>query len=152
MRLVDLADRMLWSTSRTAHHLDRMQRRDLVRREKHPTNSRATVVALTEHGQDVIEKAAPHHLDSVRHHFIDRLTPHEIDVFGDATEAVLNHLRQDTDPPGDRRPEREVVPGAPSGRCSRPTARVLWRRCSRRTRCSTARSPPTPDATTSRIC
>jgi DNA-binding MarR family transcriptional regulator len=113
VRLVDLADRMLWSTSRTAHHLDRMQRRDLVRREKHPTNSRATVVALTEHGQDVIEKAAPHHVDSVRRHFIDRLTAHEIDVFGDATETVLNHLRPGADPPGDRRHEREGSSGAP---------------------------------------
>jgi DNA-binding MarR family transcriptional regulator len=93
VRLVDLAGRMLWSTSRLAHHLDRMQRRDLARREKHPTNSRATVVALTEHGRRVIDEAAPHHLESVRRHFIDQLTADQIDVLGDATETVLQHLR-----------------------------------------------------------
>ncbi len=113
VRLVDLAGRMLWSTSRTAHHLDRMQRRDLVRREKHPTNSRATVVALTEQGREVIKKAAPRHVDSVRRHFIDRLTADQLDVLGEATETVLHHLRGGTDRPGDARPDREEPPHPP---------------------------------------
>jgi DNA-binding MarR family transcriptional regulator len=93
MRLVDLAERMLWSSSRLAHHVDRMQRRGLVRREKHPTHSRATVVALTEHGRRVIDEAAPRHVESVRRHFIDQLTAEEIDVVGDVAETVLDHLR-----------------------------------------------------------
>jgi DNA-binding MarR family transcriptional regulator len=98
MRLIDLAGRMLWSTSRLAHHLDRMQRRGLVRREEHPINSRARVAALTERGRLVIDEAAPHHVDSVRRHFIDLLTDQQIDALGDVTQTVLDRLRGVADP------------------------------------------------------
>ena len=92
MRLVDLAQLMLWSKSRLSHHLDRMAARGLVRRERHPSNSRATLITLTDLGRSTIEQAAPHHVESVRRHFIDLLTKEQIDTLGDITETVLAHL------------------------------------------------------------
>lgn len=91
-RLIDLAQRILWSKSRLSHHLDRMASRGLIRREKSPTNSRATVVVLTADGLAAIEEAAPEHVASVRRHFIDLLTEHQIEALGDATETVIDHL------------------------------------------------------------
>ncbi|WP_232376085.1 MarR family winged helix-turn-helix transcriptional regulator [Amycolatopsis aidingensis] len=92
LRLFELAERMLWSKSRLAHHLDRMAARGLVRRQEHATKSRGTVITLTEHGLSTIERAAPAHVDSVRRHFIDLLTEDQIDALGEATHTVIAHL------------------------------------------------------------
>lgn len=92
-RLVELADRMLWSKSRVGHQLDRMAARGLVRRDPHPENSRAVVITLTDEGWRTLHNAAPRHLESVRRHFVDLLTEDQIDVFGDATATVIEHLQ-----------------------------------------------------------
>lgn len=94
VRLVELAQLMLWSKSRLAHQLDRMTRRGLVRRDADPANARAAVVVLTGHGRDVIERAAPAHVESVRRHFLDLLTDAQIDAIAQATETVVAHLRE----------------------------------------------------------
>jgi DNA-binding MarR family transcriptional regulator len=95
LRLIDLAQTLLWSKSRLAHHLDRMAARGLIRRQSHPTNSRAAVITLTDQGRDTIERAAPDHVASVRRHFVDLLTEDQLDALGEASEAVIAHL---TDP------------------------------------------------------
>jgi DNA-binding MarR family transcriptional regulator len=92
MRLVDLAQQMLWSKSRLGHHLDRMAARGLVQRRRHPDNSRAAIIALTDLGRSTIERAAPHHVESVRRHLIDLLTEEQLDTLGDIAETVLDHL------------------------------------------------------------
>ncbi|MGH3438954.1 MAG: hypothetical protein ACRDRN_21120 [Sciscionella sp.] len=38
--------------------------------------------------------AGPGHLEAVRRHFIDRLTPEQLDVIADAAEAVLDGFDQ----------------------------------------------------------
>lgn len=92
MRLVELAQRMLWSKSRLAHQIDRMATRGLVRRRSHPSNSRAAVIALTSRGRSTIQRAAPHHVESVRRHFTDLLTDEQLDALGAITETVIDHL------------------------------------------------------------
>ncbi|WUH98692.1 MarR family winged helix-turn-helix transcriptional regulator [Spirillospora sp. NBC_00431] len=106
VRLYELAELTNWSTSRLAHHLDRMGRRDLVCKEEHPDNRRAAVVALTPTGLRTIEEAAPHHVESVRRHFIDLLTEEQIDALADATGTVVEHLRGLEDRPRRRSPQR----------------------------------------------
>ncbi len=93
VRLMELAERMLWSRSRVTHHLDRMAQRGLVRREAHPDNSRAIDAILTAKGRRAIERAAPRHVASVRRHFIDLLTESERAVLADVSERVIEHLR-----------------------------------------------------------
>jgi DNA-binding MarR family transcriptional regulator len=92
IRLTDLAARMLWSKSRLSHQLTRMQQRGLVDREEHPSDGRGTVVVLTAHGWDAIRAAAPDHVDSVRRHLIDLLSPGQVAALGDIAETVVNHL------------------------------------------------------------
>src|SRR5262249_41653559 len=70
-RLSELATRMLWSQSRLSHHISRMEGRGLVTREECKTDARGSVVVLTKQGQRALEKAAPHHVESVRKHIID---------------------------------------------------------------------------------
>lgn len=93
IRLMELADRMLWSRSRLTHHLDRMEQRGLVRRDHHPDNRRAIDAVLTTKGRRAIETAAPRHVASVRRHFIDLLSAPELEALADVSERVIEHLR-----------------------------------------------------------
>ena len=91
-RLSELAARMLWSQSRLSHHISRMEQRGLVTREECQTDARGSVVVLTKQGQRTLEKAAPHHVESVRKHIIDLLSPKQIEALGDIAETVVAHL------------------------------------------------------------
>lgn len=93
MRLIDLGAGMSWSTSRIAHHASRMEKRGLISRDAHPTNSRAVVIALTPAGLDLLREAAPGHVASVREHFIDLLTDQQVDALNSIAETVVEHLR-----------------------------------------------------------
>ncbi|MDP9069285.1 MAG: MarR family transcriptional regulator [Actinomycetota bacterium] len=94
MRLKDLAASMLWSSSRLSHHVARMQERGLVVREECASDGRGAVVALTPEGWRTIRAAAPAHVESVRRHLIDLLSPQEIDTLGRIAERVVKHLSE----------------------------------------------------------
>lgn len=94
LRLFELADRILWSTSRLAHQVHRMSQRGLVRREADPENQRAAVICLTTEGYATLEAAAPAHVDSVRRNFVDLLTKEQLEHLADATETIIDHLRR----------------------------------------------------------
>jgi DNA-binding MarR family transcriptional regulator len=72
------ADKMGWSRSRLSRHATRMEARDLLRRAPDPTDGRGCFLVLTEQGLDALTSAAPAHVESVRRHFIDRLTPDDL--------------------------------------------------------------------------
>ncbi|MFC5187943.1 MarR family winged helix-turn-helix transcriptional regulator [Actinomadura harenae] len=71
--LGEQADKMGWSRSRLSRHATRMEARGLLRREPDPSDGRGCLLVLTAQGLDALEHAAPAHVASVRHHFIDRL-------------------------------------------------------------------------------
>jgi DNA-binding MarR family transcriptional regulator len=93
MRLTDLATHMSWTKSRLSHHISRMQDRGLVTREECAEDGRGSMLVLTPLGRETIVAAAPHHVASVREHFIDVLTPEEIDVLAAFTQRVITRLR-----------------------------------------------------------
>ncbi|MET8282525.1 MarR family transcriptional regulator [Micromonospora sp. NPDC005174] len=105
LRLSELADRMLWSRSRLSHHLTRMQQRGLVAREECPDDARGAIVVLTRAGRNAIEAAAPGHVAAVRQHFLDLLTPAEVEALGAFTHRVVDHLAQSRAPRPRRGPE-----------------------------------------------
>jgi len=92
-RARDLAARLLWSTSRLAHQVGRMEQRNLVSRSGTDTDARGAVVALTRHGRDVLDAAAPPHVDSVRRNLIDLLTPAEVKALDRIAGKVVDHLQ-----------------------------------------------------------
>ncbi|WP_405427402.1 MarR family winged helix-turn-helix transcriptional regulator [Micromonospora sp. NBC_00617] len=98
LRLSELADRMLWSRSRLSHHLTRMQQRGLVTRQECPDDARGAIVVLTPAGRNAIEAAAPGHVTAVRQHFLDLLTPAEVEALGAFTHRVVDHLAQSRAP------------------------------------------------------
>ncbi|MER7743482.1 MarR family transcriptional regulator [Streptomyces sp. NPDC096538] len=88
--LREQAAKMGWSRSRLSRHATRMEARDLIRRAPDPTDGRGCLLVLTEAGWDTLREAAPTHLDSVRRHVIDRLTPEELATLGRIAEKIAD--------------------------------------------------------------
>jgi DNA-binding MarR family transcriptional regulator len=96
-RATELAARLLWSTSRLAHHVGRMERRGLVSRSNCADDGRGAMVSLTGAGWAALQAAAPPHVESVRRHFIDLLTTAEVQTLADISAKVIaqiDHLSQ----------------------------------------------------------
>ena len=75
-RLRTLADRLMWTRSRLAHQLRRMETRGLVARPPAPGPAGPRIV-LTDTGWDVVRAAAPLHVRSVRRRLLDALDPEQ---------------------------------------------------------------------------
>ena len=92
VRVSDLARGLHWERSRVSHHITRMERRGLVRREECRDDGRGAWVVLTEEGRAAIEHAAPAHVATVRRLVFDALTPQEAEVMARVIEKVLSRL------------------------------------------------------------
>ena len=98
MRLFELAHDLGWERSRVSHQITRMARRDLVTKDKDcPSDRRGAFVVVSPLGRKAIEAAAPGHVEAVRRLFIDRLTPHQLDVIGKAAATILAALDEEPD-------------------------------------------------------
>ena len=93
LRMTDLADATSQSRSRLSHQISRMEQRGLVRRDDCEGDKRGTFAVLTAGGAEAIERAAPSHVENVRRHFVDRLTPHQLEEVRAAFQPVVAHLR-----------------------------------------------------------
>jgi DNA-binding MarR family transcriptional regulator len=91
-RARDLAAQLLWSTSRLAHHVGRMEQRGLVARQPCADDARGAVIGLTEQGRATLRAAAPPHVASVRRHMIDLLTDQEVAALDTIAGKVIAHL------------------------------------------------------------
>ena len=94
LRMTDLADATAQSRSRLSHQITRMEASGLVRRESCQGDKRGLYAVLTSEGMATIERVAPHHVESVRHHFINLLTADQLAAIRDGYAVVIDHLRQ----------------------------------------------------------
>ncbi len=95
LRLFELGEVLGWEKSRLSHHIARMADRGLVKKEKCDSDRRGAFVVITDEGRREIEAAAPGHVDAVRHLFVDRLTPDQLDAITTAAETILAGIDQD---------------------------------------------------------
>ncbi|MFZ5869661.1 MAG: MarR family winged helix-turn-helix transcriptional regulator [Actinomycetota bacterium] len=93
LRMSELADRLVHSRSRLTHTARRMEERGLVRREACPADGRGVLCVMTDAGYAELVKAAPVHVEGVRTHLFDQLTPDEVAALGSAMRKVREHLR-----------------------------------------------------------
>lgn len=94
LRMTDLADATAQSRSRLSHQITRMEASGLVRRDTCPGDKRGLYAVLTDEGMSTIERVAPHHVASVRRHFIDLLTDEQLSAISEGYAAVIDHLRE----------------------------------------------------------
>lgn len=93
LRMGELADRLVYSPSRLTYQISAMQRRGLVARESCPQDRRGSHAVLTATGLEVLRASVPHHVASVRRHFLDDLDDDEIDYLGRVFTRLGQRLR-----------------------------------------------------------
>jgi DNA-binding MarR family transcriptional regulator len=93
MRSSELAVSVGWERSRLSHHLGRMERRALIRREECATDSRGAEIVLTAGGATAFRSATVPHLRAVRELFVDPLTPDLLACAGHLAAALRARLR-----------------------------------------------------------
>ena len=92
MRMSELADRCLSSRSRLSHAVSRLEERGWVHRQVCPEDGRGQLAVLTDDGFAALEAAAPVHVESVRTHLFDQLSPEQVAAMRDLGETLLRHL------------------------------------------------------------
>jgi len=93
MRMSQLAEDVASSKSRVSHQVARMEREGLLQRRECDQDGRGVLAELTERGLRTLEAAAPTHVNGVRDHMIDLLTPDEQEVLAKVFDRVKAHLR-----------------------------------------------------------
>jgi DNA-binding MarR family transcriptional regulator len=91
-RMSELAEATSSSRSRLSHAVARMEAQGWVRRVRCVTDKRGQVAVLTEAGCGALAAAAPCHVDGVRRHLFQHLTPAQVRQLRTISEAIATHL------------------------------------------------------------
>jgi DNA-binding MarR family transcriptional regulator len=94
LRMNGLAELSQSSRSRLSHAVARLEEAGWVRRLACPTDRRGALATLTDEGFAALEAAAPGHVEAVRRHLFDVLTPEQVDQLGQISAAVVAGLTQ----------------------------------------------------------
>jgi DNA-binding MarR family transcriptional regulator len=97
LRMSDLAQRTWSSRSRLSHAVDRLEDNGWVRRVRCPTDKRGSFAVLTDAGYAVLAEAAPAHVDSVRRHLFEQLTPEQVRALGEISARIATQLSETPD-------------------------------------------------------
>ncbi|GGM63950.1 MarR family winged helix-turn-helix transcriptional regulator [Dactylosporangium sucinum] len=92
MRSSELAAHIGWERSRLSHHLGRMERRGLIRREDCATDNRGAEVVLVPAGAEAFRRSTVPHLRDVRELFVEALTPDQLVAAGEIAAALRARL------------------------------------------------------------
>jgi len=89
MRMCDLASSILLSRSGLTRLVDRLGREGLIERVACSDDARGQFAKLTPAGREKLQAARVTHLAGVRAMFLERFTPEELAMLGDAWDRVL---------------------------------------------------------------
>ncbi|CCH16931.1 MarR family winged helix-turn-helix transcriptional regulator [Micromonospora lupini] len=92
LRMSDLAEAAGSSRSRLSHAVARLEAAGWVRREDCPTDRRGQIAVLTDEGFATLAAAAPGHVEGVRRHLFDALSPAQVDQLRRISETLAEHL------------------------------------------------------------
>jgi len=101
LRMTRLATLINASPSRLSHAARHLEARGLLVRAPDPDDGRCIRAVLTREGQDVVDAAAPGHVEAVRELVIDALGPDRLRALSEANERILGRIDPDqtTRPP-----------------------------------------------------
>ncbi|MHB8670929.1 MAG: MarR family winged helix-turn-helix transcriptional regulator [Acidimicrobiales bacterium] len=95
LRMSQLAARSLSSRSRISHAVAQLERLGWVGRGSCAEDGRGSTAILTEEGFLALAAAAPGHVEAVRRHLFDPLSPEQLQNLGEISETLLAHLRDE---------------------------------------------------------
>lgn len=92
LRMSALADKVVQSRSRITHTAGRLEQRGWVRREACVEDRRGVELVLTAEGRAAVQEMARVHVQSVRRHLVDAMTPEQFRGLGEAMQAVRSEV------------------------------------------------------------
>ena len=92
MRMCDLADILQLSPSGLTRRLDRLVADGFVSRQSSPSDRRVMMGSLTHAGRELLERTAPHHVNSVRRRVFDHLDDDQIAAMASIFTAIADGL------------------------------------------------------------
>lgn len=95
--MCDLADSLRLTRSGLTRRMEGVLKKKLVTRVQSAEDGRVANVQMTPKGMELLKKAAPHHLESVRRLMIDLLSPAEIKAIGSAFGKIADNLAHSAD-------------------------------------------------------
>ncbi|MPV50477.1 MULTISPECIES: MarR family winged helix-turn-helix transcriptional regulator [unclassified Pseudactinotalea] len=99
-RMAALAASLVHSRSRLTHTVARLERRGYVSRRQCAGDGRGVEAVLMDDGHAALVAAAPGHVESVRRHLVDVLTPEQLAAVGEAFAAIAHALGRESAGPG----------------------------------------------------
>ncbi|MDH6213294.1 MarR family winged helix-turn-helix transcriptional regulator [Streptomyces pseudovenezuelae] len=94
LTMSELAERLKITRSRLTHAVNRLQESGYVERRDDPANRRNQLAVLTEGGRQLLERAAPGHVEAVRRAVFDVLTRDQVRQFAEVGEAINSALQR----------------------------------------------------------
>ena len=79
--------------SRLSNVVKRLEQREFVRREPDPTNGRYTNAILTDTGWECVVRAAPGHVNAVRHFIFDPLSAEQVAALREVSGLIAARIR-----------------------------------------------------------
>lgn len=92
IRMAQLADALAHSRSRVTHTIDRMEKAGYVVRGTTPEDGRGIVATMTDRGMELLDEAAPLHVEGVRSYLVDVADPADFEALGRVMDAVSDQL------------------------------------------------------------
>jgi DNA-binding MarR family transcriptional regulator len=98
LRMCDLAALLQLSPSGLTRRLDGLVGMGVVERRPSDLDRRVMLAVLTDDGWSYLEKVAPVHVGSVRHHIVDRISREDMAAMARIFDAIQRGLRDPTSP------------------------------------------------------
>ncbi|TCO47015.1 DNA-binding MarR family transcriptional regulator [Kribbella antiqua] len=92
MRAFELGKATQWEKSRMSHHLSRMEKRGLIRKEA--CDARYPEIVITDEGLAAIKACAPAHAARVRKFFVDVFGPDRMAVLGEVSDEIVETIEK----------------------------------------------------------
>jgi DNA-binding MarR family transcriptional regulator len=96
LRMTELAEAVVLSPSGLTRLVERLERGGLVARIKAADDARGAYATLTDRGRARLRKATRSHLAGIRQHFLNQITPHELEILGNVWQRLLTQHTPDT--------------------------------------------------------
>ena len=93
IRMSELAELSRGSLSRLSNVVKRLEQREFVRRVPDPTNGRYTNAVLTDAGWECVVRAAPGHVNAVRHFIFDPLSAEQVGALRELGGLIAGRIR-----------------------------------------------------------
>jgi len=94
VRMSELAELTRGSLSRLSNVVKRLEQREFVRRVPDPSNGRYTNAVLTDAGWECVVRAAPGHVNAVRHFIFDPLSAEQVDALREIGSLIAGQIRR----------------------------------------------------------